>query len=66
MRNRSSGARNCWLSGLILVLGVVIASLVIGATAAAQAPPDSEFEKVTLNDSGLSGSEQVALRESGG
>ena len=50
MRNRSSGARNCWLSGLILVLGVAIASLAFGATAAAQAPPDSEFEKVTLND----------------
>ena len=50
MRNRSSEARDGWLRGLILVLGAAIASLAIGATAAAQAPPDSEFEKVTLND----------------
>ena len=50
MRRRSSGARNGWLRGLTLVLGAAIASLAIGATAAAQAPPDSEFEKVTLND----------------
>ncbi len=50
MRSRSSGARSGWLRGLILMLGAAIASLTIGATAAAQAPPDSEFEKVTLND----------------
>jgi cytochrome c len=50
VRSRSSGARNSWLGGLILVLGAAIASLAMGATAAAQAPPDSEFEKVTLND----------------
>ena len=49
MRDRSSGARNGWLGGLILGLGVVFAALAT-ATAAAQAPPDSEFEKVTLND----------------
>jgi len=50
VRDRSSGARNGWLGGLILVLGAVMVSLATAATAAAQAPPDSEFEKVTLND----------------
>ena len=50
VRSRFSGAWNGWSGGLTLVLGAVIASLAIGATAAAQAPPDSEFEKVTLND----------------
>jgi cytochrome c len=50
VRSRSSGARIGWLGGLTLVLGAAIASLAIGAAPPAQAPPDSEFEKVTLND----------------
>jgi cytochrome c len=50
VRTRRPGRRTQWAGRLTLLAAVLAGTVAISATAAAQAPPDSEFEKVTLND----------------
>jgi cytochrome c len=50
VRTRRSGLWTGWTGKLALLAAVLGATGATAATAAGQAPPDSEFEKVTLND----------------